>query len=33
LLAAIGGVLLIAIPGGLRIMQLRRAARRGRSGP
>ena len=31
LLAAIGGVLLVAIPGGLRIMQLRRAARRGRS--
>ena len=30
LLAAIGGVLLVAIPGGLRIMQLRRAARRGR---
>ena len=33
LLAAIAGILLVAIPGSLRIMQLRRAARRGaRSG-
>lgn len=30
LLAAIAGLLLVAIPGGLRILQLRRAARRGR---
>jgi uncharacterized integral membrane protein len=29
LLAAIAGLLLVAIPGGLRILQLRRAARRG----
>ena len=29
LLAAIAGILLVAIPGSLRIMQLRRAARRG----
>lgn len=29
LLAAIAGLLLVAIPGGLRIMQLRKAARRG----
>ena len=29
LLAAIAGLLLVAIPGGVRIMQLRRAARRG----
>jgi uncharacterized integral membrane protein len=29
LLAAITGVLLVAIPGSLRIIQLRRAARRG----
>jgi uncharacterized integral membrane protein len=29
LLAAIAGLLLVAIPGGLRIVQLRRAARRG----
>jgi uncharacterized integral membrane protein len=28
LLAAIAGLLLVAIPGGVRIMQLRRAARR-----
>jgi uncharacterized integral membrane protein len=28
LLAAIAGLLLVAIPGGLRILQLRRAARR-----
>lgn len=28
LLAAVGGLLLVAIPGGLRILQLRRAARR-----
>jgi uncharacterized integral membrane protein len=32
LLAAIAGILLVAIPGSLRIMQLRRAARRG-TGP
>jgi uncharacterized integral membrane protein len=32
LLAAIAGVLLVAIPGSLRIMQLRRAARRGSTG-
>jgi uncharacterized integral membrane protein len=29
LLAAIAGILLVAIPGSLRILQLRRAARRG----
>lgn len=29
LLAAVAGLLLVAIPGGLRILQLRRAARRG----
>jgi uncharacterized integral membrane protein len=32
LLAAIAGILLVAIPGSLRILQLRRAARRGSSG-
>ena len=32
LLAAIAGVLLVAIPGSLRILQLRRAARRGSTG-
>jgi uncharacterized integral membrane protein len=32
LLAAIAGVLLVPIPGSLRIMQLRRAARRGSTG-
>ncbi|GAY07915.1 lipopolysaccharide assembly LapA domain-containing protein [Pseudonocardia sp. N23] len=32
LFAAIAGVLLVAIPGSLRILQLRRAARRARSG-
>jgi uncharacterized integral membrane protein len=32
LLAAIAGVLLVAIPGSLRILQLRRAARRGPTG-
>lgn len=32
LFAAIAGVLLVAIPGSLRILQLRRAARRSRSG-
>jgi uncharacterized integral membrane protein len=31
LLAAIAGILLVAIPGSLRILQLRRAARRGKS--
>ena len=31
LLAAIAGILLVAIPGSLRILQLRRAARRGAS--
>jgi uncharacterized integral membrane protein len=31
LLAAVAGLLLVAIPGGLRILQLRRAARRGAS--
>jgi uncharacterized integral membrane protein len=30
LFAAVAGLLLVAIPGGLRILQLRRAARRGR---
>ena len=33
LFAAVAGLLLVAIPGGLRIMQLRRAARRGSRGP
>ena len=32
LLAAIAGILLVAIPGSLRILQLRRAARRGSNG-
>ena len=32
LLAAIAGILLVAIPGSLRILQLRRAARRGLRG-
>ena len=32
LLAAIAGILLVAIPGSLRILQLRRVARRGSSG-
>jgi uncharacterized integral membrane protein len=32
LLAAIAGILLVAIPGSLRILQLRRAARRGSTG-
>jgi uncharacterized integral membrane protein len=32
LLAAIAGILLVAIPGSLRILQLRRAARRGTAG-
>ena len=32
LLAAIAGVLLVAIPGSMRILQLRRAARRGSTG-
>ena len=33
LFAAIAGLLLVAIPGGLRILQLRRAARRGGADP